>query len=271
MTRRQRRVIEFKGNPHSCKVTAQPTGTVTLLFTDIEGSTKLLERLGADAYTGVLQLHRHLLLEAFEGHAGYPVDEEGDALFTAFARAEDAVAAAADGQRSLATAAWPAGVQVRVRIGIHSGEPLAVPPNYVGMDVHRAARIMAAGHGGQVLVSETTRALLDGIDLIDLGPHRLKDMLEPIHLYQLVIDGLPGEFPPLKSLHRSNLPIAPWPLLGRDDELAALRDLVSSGARLITLTGPGGTGKTRLALQAGAELSDAFPGGIFFVAACRVA
>ena len=133
---------------------AQPTGTVTLLFTDIEGSTKLLERLGADAYTGVLQLHRRLLLQAFEGHAGYPVDEEGDALFVAFARAEDAVAAAADGQLALAGASWPAGVEVRVRVGIHSGEPLAVPPNYVGMDVHRAARIMAAGHGGQVLVSE---------------------------------------------------------------------------------------------------------------------
>ena len=141
-----------------------------------------------------------------------------------------------------------------------------MPPNYVGMDVHRAARIMAAGHGGQVLVSGTTRALLDGVELIDLGPHRLKDMLEPIHLYQLVIDGLPREFPPLKSLHRSNLPIAAWPMLGRDEELAALRSLVADGARLITLTGPGGTGKTRLALQAAAELSDAFAGGTFFVA-----
>ena len=244
---------------------AQPTGTVTLLFTDIEGSTKLLERLGADAYTGVLQLHRRLLLQAFEGHAGYPVDEEGDALFVAFARAEDAVAAAADGQRALAGASWPPGVEVRVRVGIHSGEPLAVPPNYVGMDVHRAARIMAAGHGGQVLVSGATRALLDGVALIDLGPHRLKDMLEPIHLYQLVIDGLPREFPPLKSLHRSNLPIAAWPIIGRDEELAALRGLVSDGARLITLTGPGGTGKSRLALQAAAELSDGFAGGTFFV------
>ena len=141
-----------------------------------------------------------------------------------------------------------------------------MPPNYVGMDVHRAARIMAAGHGGQVLVSGTTRALLDGVELIDLGPHRLKDMLEPIHLYQLVIDGLPREFSPLKSLHRSNLPIAAWPMLGRDEELAALRSLVADGARLITLTGPGGTGKTRLALQAAAELSDPFTGGTFFVA-----
>ena len=125
---------------------------------------------------------------------------------------------------------------------------------------------MAAGHGGQVLVSGTTRALLDGVELIDLGPHRLKDMLEPIHLYQLVIDGLPRDFPPLKSLHRSNLPIAAWPMLGRDEELAALRTLVADGARLITLTGPGGTGKTRLALQAAAELSDPFTGGTFFVA-----
>ena len=138
---------------------------------------------------------------------------------------------------------WPPGVEVRVRVGIHSGEPLAVPPNYVGMDVHRAARIMAAGHGGQVLVSGTTRALLDGVELIDLGPHRLKDMLEPIHLYQLVIDGLPREFPPLKSLHRSNLPIAAWPILGRDEELAALRSLVSDGARLDHAHGPGRDGQ----------------------------
>ena len=132
-----------------------------------------------------------LLLEAFERHAGYPVDEEGDALFVAFARAEDAVAAAADGQLALAGRAGRPASRSGSGSGSTPGEPLAVPPNYVGMDVHRAARIMAAGHGGQVLVSGTTRALLDGVELVDLGPHRLKDMLEPIHLYQLGIDGLP--------------------------------------------------------------------------------
>jgi predicted ATPase len=151
-------------------------------------------------------------------------------------------------------------------MGIHTGEPLPVGPKYVGMDVHRAARVMSAGHGGQVLVSETTAGLLDGVPLRDLGPQRLKDLLEPIRLYQLEIDGLADEFPPLKSLHRTNLPVAVWPLLGREDELADIQRLLDEGARLVTLTGPGGSGKTRLALQAAADLSDEYTGGTFFVA-----
>ena len=135
----------------------QPIGTVTLLFTDVEGSTQLLARLGAEEYSEVLDLHRRLLREAFERHGGYEVDEEGDALFVVFAAAADAVAAAADAQQALAGAEWPEGCDpLRVRMGVHTGEPLAVPPKYVGMDVHQAARIMSAGHGGQVLVSETT-------------------------------------------------------------------------------------------------------------------
>ena len=154
---------------------------------------------------------------------------------------------------------------VRVRMGVHTGDVALTEIGYVGMEVHRAARIMAAGHGGQVLVSETTAALRDGARLRDLGPHRLKDMLQPIRLYQLEVDGLPVEFPPLRSLHQTNLPVAAWPLLGREPELGVIRKLVAGNARLVTLTGAGGSGKTRLALQAAAELSDQFTDGVFFV------
>ena len=245
----------------------QPTGTVTLLFSDIEGSTRLLERLGPASYADALATHREILRSAFVAHDGYEVDTAGDSFFVAFARAADAVAAAGEAQLGLASATWPEGMAVRVRIGVHTGEPVAVASGYVGIDVHRAARIMAAAHGGQVVVSGTTHALLDGStasQLRDLGPHRLKDLLAPVALYQLVVVGQPAEFPPLRSLHRSNLPVAAWPLLGRERELAELRRLVTDGARLVTLTGPGGTGKTRLALQSAADLSDAFPDGVFF-------
>lgn len=247
-------------------VAGQPTGTVTLLFTDVEGSTQLLKRLGAQQYADVLARHRQLLREAFERHGGYEVDEEGDALFVVFSAAGEAVSAAGEAQRDLASVDWPAGVELRVRMGIHTGEPLPVPPKYVGIDVHRAARIMAAAHGRQVIVSETTAALLGGAGLLDLGLHRLKDMLEPIRLFQLEVDGLPGEFPPLRSLQRTNLPTAAWALVGRETELEEIRRLIEQGVRLLTLTGPGGSGKTRLALQAAAELSDGFVDGVFFVA-----
>ena len=244
----------------------QPTGTVTLLFTDVEGSTLLLERLGAERFAEALAVHRRVLREAFARHGGYEVDEEGDAFLVAFQAAGEAVAAAGEAQQGLASAVWPHEDELKVRMGVQTGEPLSVPPKYVGMDVHRAARIMSAGHGGQVLVSETTAALLDGVALRDLGPHRLKDLLGPIRLFQLEVEGLPGQFPPLRSLQRTNLPTAAWPLLGRERELEELRTLVADGARLVTLTGPGGSGKTRLALQAAAELSDDFVDGAFFVA-----
>ena len=244
----------------------QPTGTVSLLFTDVEGSTQLLGRLGTGRYAEVLELHRRLLREAFGRHGGFEVGTEGDSFFVAFQRAEAAVAAAGEAQQSLAGAVWPHGEAIGVRMGLHTGEPAASGGNYVGMDVHRAARIMSAGHGGQVLVSETTAALLDGVALRDLGPHRLKDLLGPIRLFQLEVEGLPGQFPPLRSLQRTNLPTASWPLLGRERELEELRTLIADGARLVTLTGPGGSGKTRLALQAAAELSDDFVDGAFFVA-----
>jgi predicted ATPase/class 3 adenylate cyclase len=243
----------------------QPTGTVTMLFSDIEGSTQLLGRLGAELYARVLDQHNRLVRQAFVQYGGYEVDTAGDSFFVSFSRAGDAVAAAGDAQRSLAAATWPDGVRVRVRMAIHTGEPLTVDSKYVGMDVHRAARIMAAAHGGQVLVSETTASLLDGVPMRDLGLHRLKDLLAPIRLRQLLLTGLPDEFPSPRSLHQTNLPTAAWPLVGRERELDQIRALISDGVRLVTLTGPGGTGKTRLALQAAAELSDGFLDGVYFV------
>jgi predicted ATPase/class 3 adenylate cyclase len=246
----------------------QPTGTVTLLFTDIEGSTRLLERLGPERYRDALDLHRRLLRKTFRRHGGYEVDCEGDAFFVAFARAEDAALAAGESQQALADAEWPDGQEIRVRIGIHSGEPLAAPPKYVGIDVHKAARVMAAGHGGQVLLSAATQRLLDGEDMVSLGEHRLKDLLQPEPLYQLVVEGLPSDFPALKTLGNrpTNLPVQPNALIGRERELAEVIALLRDGdTRLVTLTGPGGTGKTRLALQVAAELLEEFPSGAFFI------
>jgi predicted ATPase/class 3 adenylate cyclase len=255
-------------------MTAQPAGTVTLLFTDIEGSTRLLERLGGERYTEALSLHRHLLRGAFERHGGYEVDYEGDAFFVAFSRAEDAVTAAASAQQALAAADWPEDQEFRVRMGIHTGEPLALPPKYVGLDVHRAARIMAAGHGGQVLLSQTTRDLLDQrYELRDLGGHRLKDLSGPQRLFQLRIDGLPNEFPALKTLENrpTNLPVQPTALIGREKELEEVEALLRrEDVRLLTLTGTGGTGKTRLALQVAADRLEEFPNGVFFVSLASI-
>ena len=245
-----------------------PTGTVTLLFTDIEGSTRLLRRAG-DAYAELLARHRALLDEAFTRHRGVVVDSEGDAFFVAFASAKDAVAGAAAGQRALAEHDWPGGYEVRVRMGLHTGEPHAVEGRYVGLDVHHAARVMAVGHGGQVLVSEATRALLDdAARLRDLGEHRLKDLTRPQQLYQLELDGLPNEFPPLATLDNrpTNLPAQPNAFIGRERELAETRALLDrEEVRLLTLIGPGGTGKTRLALQLAADVVEQFPNGVFFV------
>jgi predicted ATPase len=231
-----------------------PAGTVTFLFTDIEGSTRLLQELG-DSYAEALAEHRRILREVFRRHGGIEVDTQGDAFFVAFARAKDALAAARQGQQALSEGS------VRVRIGVHTGEPLVTEEGYVGIDVHRAARIAAAGHGGQVLLSQTTCDLLGGdVELRDLGDHRLKDLAEPQRLYQLG----DGNFPPLKTLNQSNLPVQPTPLIGRDTELAELLESVRSH-RLVTLTGPGGSGKTRLAMQAAAELVDEFRDGVWFV------
>jgi len=199
-----------------------PTGTVTLLFTDIERSTQLLEQLGP-RYPDVLAECRSQLRTAFHACGGHEVDTQGDAFFVAFARASDALSAAAAAQRSLASQVWPEGIALRVRMGLHTGEPHLTAEGYVGLDVHRAARIMSAGHGGQILLSQTTRELVEyhlpeSMSLRDLGAHRLKDLEHPNHLYQLIIKDLSADFPPLKTLdtHTHNLPVQPTPLIGRE-------------------------------------------------------
>ena len=233
-----------------------PSGTVTFLFTDVEGSTRLLGELGAEGYAGALAEHRRVLRAAFAAHGGVEVDTQGDAFFVAFPTAPGALAAAEEALAGLA--AGP----IRVRMGIHTGTPHGAEEGYVGVDVHRAARIAAAGHGGQVLVSASTAALVGSEWLRDLREHRLKDLSAPERIYQLG----KGDFPPLKSLYRTNLPIPATPFLGREHELAAVIGLLSrEDVRLLTLTGPGGTGKTRLGLQAAAEASERYPDGVFWV------
>jgi len=239
----------------------QPEGTVTFLFSDIEGSTRLLERLGPDRYAEALELHRRLLRETFERHGGYEVDVEGDAFFVSFASASEAVVAAAEAQQALASATWSDGAPIRVRMGIHTGEPLLAPPRYVGLDVHKAARIMAAAHGGQVLLSSSVRAFLPPGEVRDLGEHRLKDFDEPTTLFQLGTD----EFPPLKTISNTNLPRPASSFIGRTREIAEVTALFRDGARLVTLTGPGGTGKTRLAIESAGDLVGEFPAGVFWV------
>jgi predicted ATPase/class 3 adenylate cyclase len=232
-----------------------PSGTVTFLFTDVEGSTRLLQQHG-DAYADLLSEHRAALREAFERHDGVEVDTQGDAFFVAFARATDAVSAAADARAALA--AGP----IRVRMGVHTGEPLLTGEGYVGMDVHRAARIAASAHGGQIVLSESTRQLLEAVVHVrDLGEHRLKDLVDAERLYQLGDE----DFPPLRTLDATNLPLASSPLVGREREVEELVAMLSNGKRLVTLTGPGGTGKTRLALQVAAELVGTQRDGVFWV------
>jgi predicted ATPase len=235
-----------------------PSGTVTFLFTDIEGSTRLLLELG-DAYAGAVAEHRSALREVFGHHGGVEVDTQGDAFFVAFSRAKDALAAARDSQQALRSG------PIRVRIGVHTGEPLVTKEGYVGIDVHRAARIAAAGHGGQILVSQSTRDLADSDSLRDLGEHRLKDLGAPERIYQLG----DVEFPRLKSLNQSNLPIQPSPLIGRGRELGDVTGLVRTH-RLLTLTGTGGCGKTRLALQAAADLVGEFAQGSWWISLAAV-
>jgi predicted ATPase/class 3 adenylate cyclase len=231
-----------------------PSGTVTFLFTDVEGSTRLLVELGADAYAEALAEHRRILRQACAAHGGVEVDTQGDAFFVAFESAPHALEAARETQAGLAPG------PIRVRVGIHTGTPHLDDEGYVGVDVHRAARIAACGHGGQVLVSASTAALTGTGLLRDLGEHRLKDLSAPERIYQLG----DGEFAPLKSLYRTNLPVPATPFLGREHELADVLGLLED-ARLLTLTGPGGTGKTRLGLQAAAEASDRYPDGVFWV------
>ena len=254
-----------------------PTGTVTLLFTDIEGSTRLLQQVG-HRYDDILTECRQLLRAAFHRWNGYEVDTQGDAFFVIFARATDAVSAAVEMQRALAAHTWPEGAIVHIRMGLHTGEPQRSAEGYVGLDVHETARIMSAGHGGQVLLSQTTRDLVEhdlpgGVSLRDLGSHRLKDLLHPSHLFQLVISGLPADFPPLKTLdtHHSTLPISLTSLIGRQQEVAEISALLKSPEmRLLTLLGPGGIGKTRLAIEVTTQMRSFFVGGTCFVGLAAV-
>ena len=233
-----------------------PRGTVTFLFTDIEGSTRLLHDLGPERYANALAEHRVVLRAAFARHGGVEVDTQGDALFVAFPTAPGALAAAREAQAELA---------LPVRMGLHTGTPLLTAEGYVGPDVHRAARIAAAGNGRQVLVSAPTAALIDSGGLRDLGEHRLKDLSASERIYQWG----DGEYPRLKTLHQTNLPVQPNALVGRAHELAEISELLRAGT-LVTLTGPGGSGKTRLALQAAAELADEFSDGVWFVSLAAV-
>jgi predicted ATPase len=233
-----------------------PAGTITFVFTDIEGSTRLLDRLGAEEYGRVLAEHRVVVRQIFSELGGHEVDTQGDAFFFAFTTASAALEAAARVQEALN--AGP----IRLRIGIHTGTPRRTEEGYVGTDVHRAARISSSGHGGQTLVSASTAALAPGIGLKDLGDHRLKDLSAPERIYQLG----DGEFPRLKTLFQTNLPVPATPFLGRGSELGELSSLLGRDeVRLLTLTGPGGTGKTRLALQAAGLASDGYPDGVWWV------
>ncbi|MGH2714973.1 MAG: ATP-binding protein, partial [Thermoleophilaceae bacterium] len=248
-----------------------PSGTVTFLFTDIEGSTRLLTALG-DRYAPLLERHGKILRDAIGQHGGTVVSTEGDSFFAVFGSAPEALRAAVDAQRGLAAEAWPMGSPIRVRMGLHSGEGRLGGDNYVGLDVHRAARIAAAGFGGQVLLSDATKGLVrqelpEGVALRDLGEHRFRDLSLAERIWQLVIEGLPREFPALRSVGASagNLPLATTPLIGRQRELDQIDRLLGE-RRLLTLTGPGGTGKTRLALAAAERLQPNYPDGAWFVA-----
>ncbi len=247
------------------------TGVVTFLFTDIEGSTRLELALGTERYAAVRERHRELLRAAFASNGGTEQSTQGDSFFVLFEGARAAIHAAIEGQRALAREPWPDGIEVLVRMGLHAGEAMVTVGDVVGYDVNRAARIAAAGHGGQIVISDTVRALAGGgsdgaFELRDLGEHRLKDLLAPERLAQVVAADLQAEFPPLHSLDArpNNLPTQLTSFVGRRDELEeALRLLRES--RLLTLTGPGGIGKTRLSLQVAAAAADEFPDGVWFV------
>ena len=251
-------------------MTRESGGTVTLVFTDIEGSTQLLERLG-DAYATLIADHHRIVDDAATRHGGTRVDAAGDGLFISFPTARGALSAVVEAQRELAAHAWPDGAEVRVRMGIHTGEPLSAGSGYVGIDVHRAARICSAGHGGQILVSQPARSLLGGslpedISLRDLGDHRLRGIESAERLYQVVAPGLESDFPPVRSLDTlpNNLPRQLSSFIGREEEIVAAEARLAR-TTLLTLTGAGGVGKTRLALEIGAHLAASFPDGIWLI------
>lgn len=244
-----------------------PSGTVTFLFTDIEGSTRLVQDLG-EAWPETLAAHSAVLSDAIDSCSGITVRTEGDSFFAVFEKAEDAVDAAVAAQRGLASGEWP--LPLRVRMGVHTGTGQLGGDDYVGLDVHRAARIADTAHGGQLVASESTviqvdRRLPTGVTIRDLGKFRLKDLYNPEPIFQLDIEGLQRDFPPLRTLDviPNNLPEQMTPFIGRRGEIDNAIELLEK-SRVLTLTGPGGTGKTRLALQIAAEVSHRYPDGVFF-------
>ena len=248
-----------------------PSAELTMLFTDIEGSTRLLNRLGP-AYADVLAAHRGILRAAFERAGGRELGTEGDSFFVVFESAAAGLTAAAEGQQELERHAWPDGVRLRVRMGLHTGHPESFEDDLVGLDVHLGARVAATAHGGQVVLSAPTAdrvrdRLPPATSLLDLGTHRLKDIEDPQRLYQLVVPGLPAAFPALRSLGApGSLPVAPTALVGREAELSALAVLLArSGPRLVTLTGPGGSGKTRLSIAVAQGAATDHRDGVHFV------
>ncbi len=251
-------------------MTSLPTGTITLLFTDIEGSTKLWEQYPAIMRDALIR-HDALADSVLAEHSGHLVKPrgEGDSLFAVFARASDAVAAAFDLQRTLIFEPWPLHTSLRVRMALHTGETLLRDGDYYGPTVNRCARLRATAHGGQVIVSQVTRdlaqnALPDGVTLTDLGLHKLKDLTQAEHVWQLVHPELPADFPPLKSLRESNLPLQTTSFVGREKEIAESGECLAN-TRLLTLLGAGGTGKTRLSLHLAAEVGDTYPDGLWLV------
>ncbi|MGA8456242.1 MAG: adenylate/guanylate cyclase domain-containing protein, partial [Streptosporangiaceae bacterium] len=260
------------GGGHKVDPAWSAAQTLTFLFTDIEGSTAMLQRLGG-SYAEVLVGHHEIIRSGLAAHHGREVDTQGDAFFAVFAAPSACVAAAVEMQRALSAHRWPADYPVRVRMGIHSGEAAQTPVGLVGLEVHRAARIAAVAHGGQIVLSAAAAALLSdslpaGASVRDLGLHRLKDLGRPERLFQLDADGLDTAFPPLTSLDnpklRNNLPAQASSFIGRDAQLAEVHRLLD-GSRLVTLTGAGGAGKTRLGLQAAAGLADGSGDGVWFV------
>jgi predicted ATPase/class 3 adenylate cyclase len=244
-----------------------PGGTVTFLFLDIEGSTGLLERIGTD-YPQLLATYREITERAVDGHGGAIFGSEGDGLYAAFAEAGAAVRSAIDTQQAFDREEWPGRAEVKVRMGIHTGAPTLIGDDYTGIDVHRAARIMSAAWGGQVLISETTRSLISdtAVKCRELGLYVMKGLSRNERLYQLEGPGLPGDFPPVRARRREvDLPIHATALIGRDDDISTVVRLIEEGARLVTLTGPGGIGKSRLAIAVAASLASRFTDGVGYV------
>lgn len=244
---------------------------ITLLFTDVEGSTRMLEGLG-ESYGEVVREHDRTMREAIAVLGGREVHVAGDSFFVVFDGVSNAVECAVRVQRGLAAAQWPEGGRPRVRMGIHTGEPTPADGDFVGMDVHRAARVMAVAYGGQVLLSgAAARAVGSDAQLLDLGYHRLKDLAEPEHLFQLVADGLECQFPRLRSLNRSNLPTPTGELIGRGREIERALALLGRGdVRVLTLLGPGGAGKTRLAIEVAAEAVTQYRDGAWMVSLAAI-